>query len=72
MTTTEAAERLGVSRPRIAQLIADGRLPCVEMPGGAHLVAGADVDRLPELLLPVGRPPTETYKPASKRRRQAA
>jgi excisionase family DNA binding protein len=67
LTTTEAGERLGVTRKRIVQLIADGRLPAKKM-GRDFLIDAADL-KLVKNRKP-GRPRTrvkQTAKPRSKR-----
>lgn len=48
MTVGEARERLGVSKPKMAQLIRDGLLPAMESPldKRVKLVRAADVEAL--------------------------
>ena len=59
ITTAEAAEKLGVSRDRIYQLIREGRLPAKKF-GRDHLIEESDLklveDRKP------GRPSKKTEK----------
>lgn len=66
LTTKEAAERLGVSVPRVHALIAAGRLPA-ERFGRAYVIKESDLklveDRRP------GRPPQKIAKGGKKRGR---
>jgi excisionase family DNA binding protein len=45
LTTKEAAERLGVSRPRVNQLISEGRLPA-EKNGRDYFIKPADLAKV--------------------------
>jgi excisionase family DNA binding protein len=45
MTTSEAAERLGVSRRRVGQLIEAGALTPLRRFGRSHVLDSADVER---------------------------
>ena len=64
LTTSQAAERLGVTPGRVRQMVADGILPVTRI-GRDNLVKVADLklveDRKP------GRPPKKTGMPASKK-----
>jgi excisionase family DNA binding protein len=53
LPTAEVANRLGVTRQRVLELITDGRLPAIKV-GRAYVVRSADVASLK--LLKVGRP----------------
>lgn len=55
VTTTEAAERLGVSSARVRQLVASGKLPATKF-GPVNMVKEADL-ALVEHRPGVGRPP---------------
>ncbi len=54
LTTTQAAQALGVSTVRIRQFIGGGRLAAVKM-GRDYMIARADLAALERK--PVGRPP---------------
>ncbi|MET0466893.1 MAG: helix-turn-helix domain-containing protein [Chitinophagaceae bacterium] len=69
LTTQQAAERLGISQPRIYQLISEGRLPAQKI--GRDYVINEDDLKLVEVRPKVGRPPkakTETSSKVSKKR----
>ena len=57
LTTAEAAERLGVSAPRVRRLVLDGRLPAEKF-GRDHMIKESDL-KLVEVRTP-GRPPKST------------
>jgi excisionase family DNA binding protein len=59
ITTSTAAERLGVSIRRIQQLITSGRLPAQQM-GKFYLVSEGDLKRVADRK--VGRPRSATKK----------
>ncbi len=64
LTTEQAAERLGVSRRRIQQLIASGRLPAQPVGKGKfYLVNERDLKRV-EIRTPGRRPNAAKKKPA--------
>lgn len=54
LTTAQAAERLGVTRQRIHQLIQEGRLPTSRF-GRAHMIREEDLELVEDR--PTGRPP---------------
>lgn len=54
ITTNEAAGALGVSRQRVLQLIADGRLKAEKF-ANVYMIRRADLDHIEER--PMGRPP---------------
>lgn len=60
LTTLEAAERIGVSRARVLQLIAEGQLPARRL-GSQWVVRAQDVDAFERQPVgyPKGRPRTE-------------
>lgn len=58
VTTTEAAERLGVSSARVRQLVASGKLPATRF-GPVNMVKETDL-ALVEHRPGVGRPPKTT------------
>lgn len=58
ITTTEAAERLGISSARIRQLVANGKLPAQKF-GPVNMVKEADLDLIRNRPS-AGRPPTPT------------
>jgi excisionase family DNA binding protein len=66
LTTAEAAQRLGVSVPRIKQLIDRGTLHAMKI-GRDWLIRPADLDTLPPRK--IGRPPKPDAQPASVKRR---
>ncbi len=55
ITTTEAAERLGISSARVRQLVSDGTLPAQKF-GPVNMVKESDLD-LARRRPGVGRPP---------------
>jgi excisionase family DNA binding protein len=63
ITTTQAADRLGVSAARVRQLVADGRLPVIKF-GPVNMVKESDLD-LVRHRRPAGRPPR--FSPPEKR-----
>jgi excisionase family DNA binding protein len=66
ITTTEAAERLGVSSARVRQLVASGALPAQKF-GPVNMVRVADL-ALVENRPGVGRPPSKkTAKKGGKK-----
>lgn len=56
LTTQQAADKLGISQPRIYQLISEGRLPAQKI-GRDYVINEADL-KLVEDRPKVGRPPT--------------
>lgn len=46
LTTTQAAEMLGVSRDTVARWIRLGQLPAVRLPSGQYRVKREDVERV--------------------------
>lgn len=56
ITQTEAARRLGISRPRVSQLLRDGLIRAVETADGMRLVPIAEVERLLAEQRQPGRP----------------
>lgn len=69
LTTKQAAERLGISIPRIHQLINEGRLPAEKI-GRDYVIKEEDLELVGERK--VGRPPkatTGTSSKASKKKR---
>ena len=65
LTTTEAAEQLGVSGERVRQLIKTGRLPSQQL-GRDHLIREADLKLVAERR--PGRPPKAAPRPTNGRR----
>jgi excisionase family DNA binding protein len=68
MTTSEAAEHLGVSPARVRRLVLDGRLPAEKF-GRDLVIQESDVVAFERLK--AGRPPKpadEAEKPAAKKR----
>jgi excisionase family DNA binding protein len=61
ITTTEAAERLGISSARIRQLVASGKLPAQKF-GPVNMVKEADLDLIRNRPS-AGRPPKPTDSP---------
>jgi excisionase family DNA binding protein len=61
MTTTEVAERLGVTTTRVRQLCLEGRLPCTKV-GRDWLIRVEDLEAFLRL------PPGTTGRPRSLRR----
>jgi excisionase family DNA binding protein len=61
LTTSEVAERLGVTVQRVHQFIKDGRLPAQKM-GRDYIINEDDLKRLGDRQ--TGRPPSK--KPAKK------
>ena len=72
ITTTEAAERLGVSSARIRQLVASGKLPAQKF-GPVNVVKESDLELIRDRPS-AGRPPKvkPAPKPAKRRGRKAA
>ena len=65
VTTTEAAERLGISTARVRRLVLDGRLPAQKF-GRDLVIYEADIESFERLK--GGRPPkAATTKQASKK-----
>jgi excisionase family DNA binding protein len=72
ITTTEAAERLGVSSARVRQLVSDGTLPAQKF-GPVNMVKVSDLE-LARNRPGVGRPPKakpEAKAPRSRSRKKA-
>lgn len=61
ITTTDAAEILGVDASRIRQLIIEGKLTATKM-GRDNLLDRAEVQRFGKKDRPVGRPPAKRRK----------
>lgn len=59
LTTQQAAERLGISQPRIYQLISEGRLPAQKI-GRDYLIDEKDLKLVENRK--VGRPPKKAGK----------
>jgi excisionase family DNA binding protein len=66
ITTAEAAQRLGLSVPRVKQLITSGRLHATKI-GRDWLILPADLDAMPPRT--IGRPPKPDALPVSIKRR---
>ena len=70
ITTTEAAERLGISSARVRQLVADGTLPAQKF-GPVNMVKESDLILI-KSRRPIGRPPkakaTDGARSAGKKR----
>jgi excisionase family DNA binding protein len=64
LTTQQAAERLGISQPRIYQLISEGRLPAQKI-GRDYVIAEKDL-KLAENRPSPGRPPKKADKKGGK------
>jgi excisionase family DNA binding protein len=60
LTTSHAGKRLGVSVPRIHQLISDGRLKAEKF-GSVYIIRESDLDNVK--ILVTGRPPKVKQKP---------
>lgn len=56
LSVTEAAERLGVIRQRVFQLIQSGRLPAVKV-GSQYVIKESDLQLVEDR--PTGRPPKD-------------
>lgn len=69
VTTTEAAERLGVSSARVRQLVADGTLPAQKF-GPVNMIKVADLE-IVKNRPGVGRPPRAGGKRATGDRAKA-
>jgi excisionase family DNA binding protein len=68
ITTTEAAEKLGVSPARVRQLVASGKLPAIKF-GPVNMVKEVDL-ALVEDRPGVGRPPKGSTNDVSKKGRK--
>lgn len=67
ITTSEAAERLGVSRQRVGQLITAKRLPVTAFGvGGGKLLLIRPADLAPLMSRPTGRPRKNAEKTRAK------
>ena len=64
ITTTEAAERLGISSARVRQLVANGSLPVAKF-GPVNMVKEDDLELIRNRP-PAGRPPKTAPGPAPK------
>jgi excisionase family DNA binding protein len=62
ITTTEAAERLGISSARVRQLVANGTLPVAKF-GPVNMVKEDDLELIRNRP-PAGRPPKSSSGPA--------
>ena len=71
ITTNEAADVLGVTRQRVLQLIADGRLKAEKF-ANVYMIRRPDLDLIEAK--PMGRPPKAKAeeKPAAKKRGRKA
>lgn len=67
LTTKEAAEKLGISLPRIHQLVSDGRLPSIKM-GRDLFIRKTDLKLVQERK--TGRPRSENPSPAALAKRK--
>ena len=56
ISTNEAAERLGISRQRVLQLIEAGRLPATKF-ANVYMIRGEDLKQVEDR--PQGRPPKQ-------------
>jgi excisionase family DNA binding protein len=68
ISTTDAAERLGITRQRVLQLIESGRLPA-SLFANVYMIRESDLKLIEDR--PPGRPPKpkpEAAKPARKRK----
>ena len=65
ITTTEAAERLGISSARIRQLVVSGKLPAQKF-GPVNMVKVADLELIRHRPS-AGRPPSPTKKSGTKK-----
>jgi excisionase family DNA binding protein len=68
ISTTDAAERLGITRQRVLQLIESGRLPA-SLFANVYMIRESDLKLVEDR--PPGRPPkpkAEDVKPARKRK----
>ena len=63
LSTKQAAEKVGVSVPRIHQLISEGRLPAKKV-GRDYVINEADLKLIEDRK--VGRPPKKAKKNESK------
>ena len=64
ITTTEAAERLGVSSARVRQLVSDGTLPAQKF-GPVNMIKESDLDAVRDRP-GVGRPPNAAKSKATE------
>jgi excisionase family DNA binding protein len=64
LSVAEAAEKLGVHRTRINQLIDSGDLPATQI-GRSYVIREADLEKVKHRP-PVGRPPKTTKKGTKK------
>ena len=64
ITTAQAAERLGVTKPRVIQLINAGRLPAEKI-GMQYLIKPADLEKVKDRK--PGRPPSAKGKARGRR-----
>lgn len=71
MTTTEAAERLGVTPARVRQMVLSGQLPAEKF-GRDLVIKASDLELVKNR--PMGRPPgkVEAAAPTTKRTRRKA
>jgi excisionase family DNA binding protein len=61
LTTAQAAEKLGITAPRVRQMILDGRISA-EKVGSILLIPASEIERISKLPRKPGRP----AKPAKK------
>jgi excisionase family DNA binding protein len=66
MTVAEAAKELRLSKSRVEQFIADGRLKVAGVLGNVRLVLKSDVTELKKVARPEGRPPKRREKRRGK------
>ena len=70
VTTVTAADRLGISRKRVFQLIQEGRLQATQY-GRSWLIPLAEVEKYERERKPAGRPTAKAAKPSTKRSKKA-
>ena len=68
ISTTEAADRLGITRQRVLQLIKAGRLPAVRF-ANLYMIRADDLEKVEDRT--PGRPPKQEAKPKGGRKRAA-
>lgn len=67
LTTSQAAQKLGVSAGRVRQMVVDGRLPVVRL-GRDNLIRSADLALVKNRK--TGRPPKDTSSQEKQSRKQ--
>jgi excisionase family DNA binding protein len=68
LSTNDAAERLGVSRQRVLQLIEAGRLPAMKF-ANVYMIRTDDLKQVEDR--PQGRPPKQPAEPTTTKKRGA-